>query len=171
MMEFRLAAASDLPQLKQVFARIADKLNRENGEIWDDYYPCELFAGDIENGRLYVLMDGETPVSAFALCDENAGSAHIQWAESGAKALYLDRFGVNVDYARKGLGSSMLRRAIDMAAQRGYDYLRLFVVDINRPAAAFYCKNGLRQAQGIYVEQFDDGFELREYGYETNKLR
>lgn len=30
----------------------------ENGvPIWDEIYPCEFFAEDIENNRLYVFME------------------------------------------------------------------------------------------------------------------
>lgn len=46
------------------------------------------------------------------------------------------------------------------------EYLRLFVVDINKPAINFYEKNGFVKASGVYYEVFDDGFELCEIGYE-----
>ena len=46
------------------------------------------------------------------------------------------------------------------------EYLRLFVVDINKPAIQLYVKNGFRKVEGVYEEVFEDGFVLREYGYE-----
>ena len=42
----------------------------------------------------------------------------------------------------------------------------LFVVDVNEPAINLYRKNGFTKASGVYEEVFDDGFMLREYGYE-----
>ena len=92
--------------------------------------------------RLYVLLDGEEIVSAFALCDANAGEGAVQWKENGAKALYLDRLGVAVRYAKRGIGSRMLAEARELAGALGAEYLRLFVVDINEPAIRLYEKKG-----------------------------
>ncbi|MDE6384540.1 MAG: GNAT family N-acetyltransferase, partial [Eubacterium sp.] len=66
-MVFRLAEISDLPQIKSVFKVITENMNQKNGQIWDDFYPCEFFVDDIKNKRLYVLMDNDVLVSAFAL--------------------------------------------------------------------------------------------------------
>ena len=60
----------------------------------------------------------------------------------------------------------MLEKAKNIARSKGFDRLRLFVVDINIPAVKLYEKNGFIRAAGIYEEVFDDGFLLREYGYE-----
>lgn len=59
----------------------------------------------------------------------------------------------------------MLHEAAKLAAEKNAEYLRLFVVDINVPAVNLYLKNGFRQAEGVYEENFDD-FVLREYGFE-----
>ena len=165
-MNFRQAVMHDLPGLKSVFGKIVHKLNEENGQIWDDIYPCEFFEGDIENHRLYVLENNGVIVSAFALWGSDAGETHIKWEDDGAKALYFGRFGVNVDYLRGGIGSMMLHRAIELAGNEGVEYLRLFVADNNVPAIKFYIKNGLKKAAGSYVEEFDDGTYLQESAFE-----
>ncbi len=54
----------------------------------------------------------------------------------------------------------------ETAKSFGMEYLRLFVVDINKPAIQLYVKNGFRKVEGVYEEVFEDGFVLREYGYE-----
>ena len=54
----------------------------------------------------------------------------------------------------------------ETAKSFGMEYLRLFVADINKPAIRLYVKNGFQKAEGIYEEVFEDGFVLREYGYE-----
>lgn len=59
----------------------------------------------------------------------------------------------------------MLNEAIALAKDKGTKYLRLFVVDINKPAINFYLKNGFKQVDGIYEERIDD-FVLSEYGFE-----
>lgn len=165
---FRLAVERDLPQLKDMYGRIVRNMEQQGIPIWDDIYPSEFLAEDIEKRRLYVLLAEENIVSAFALCDANAGEKAVQWKENGAKALYLDRLGVDVRQAKKGIGSRMLAEAGELAGALGAAYLRLFVVDINEPAIRLYEKMGFAKAAGMYEEAFDDGFVLREYGYEIN---
>ena len=166
-MDFRLANISDLPKLKIVYGNIIDNMNRINIQIWDEIYPCELFSNDIANNRLYLLVEEpDDIVAAFALCESNAGESHMKWENADDKALYLDRFGVNINYSRRGIGSIMLSYAIMVTKQKNDKYLRLFVVDINKPAINLYIKNGFSQVDGIYEERVDDEHILREYGFE-----
>jgi len=163
-MIFRLADKNDLPLLKMMYKEIIDNMKRNNIQIWDDVYPCEFFQNDIEYHRLYLLADDDI-AATFALCESNDGEGHLKWNNPKAKALYIDRFGVNVNYLRHGLGGLMLKNAISLAKQKNAEYLRLLVVDINKPAINLYLKNGFRLVDGIYEERIDD-FVLREYGFE-----
>lgn len=171
-MDFRLARISDLPKLKAVYKKIIDIMHTNNIPIWDEIYPCEFFRDDIENNCLYVLVEeNDDIVAAFALCESNAGENYVKWENAHDKALYLDRFGVNVGYSRQGVGSIMLKHAITLAKQKNAKYLRLFVVDMNKPAINAYLKNGFRQVDGIYEEKINDDLTLREYGFEIEVLR
>jgi ribosomal protein S18 acetylase RimI-like enzyme len=166
-MDLRLANINDLSKLKAVYGNIIDNMNRNNIPIWDEIYPCEFFSDDIENNRLYLLVgEHDDIVAAFALCESNAGESYVKWENVNDKALYLDRFGVNVDYSRRGIGSIMLKHAITLTKQKNAKYLRLFVVDINKPAINVYLKNGFRRVDGIYEERIDDDLILHEYGFE-----
>lgn len=165
-MYLRQAAMEDLPQLKAVYKEIIEKMNEDNVQIWDDIYPCEFFKDDIENDQLYVLDDNGKIASAFALCDSNSGEGSVEWEVNDAKAYYIDRFGVNVHYLRKGIGGTMLREAAALAREKGAEYLRLFVVDINEPAINLYLKNGFKRGNGIYEERIDEDYVLREIGFE-----
>ncbi|WP_084113319.1 GNAT family N-acetyltransferase [Clostridium acidisoli] len=163
----RLANINDLSKLKAVYGNIIDNMNRNNIQIWDEIYPCQFFSEDIEKNRLYLLVDeNDDIVAAFALCESNAGESYVKWENTHDKALYLDRFGVNVDYSRRGIGSIMLKHAITLTKQKHSKYLRLFVVDINKPAINLYSKNGFTQVDGVYEEKIDDDIILREYGFE-----
>ena len=165
-MEFRLARIEDLKQLKIMYKEIIKNMNKNNIQIWDDIYPCEFFEDDINNKRLYVIADDEEIISAFASCDNNAGEAYVEWSEKSAKVMYIDRLGVNVEYSKKGIGQQMLNKAKEISKSIGAEYLRLFVVDINKPAIRLYQKNGFTKVDGVYDEVFDDGYVLREIGYE-----
>jgi ribosomal protein S18 acetylase RimI-like enzyme len=165
-MDFRLADSDDLPQLKAVYEKIIDAMNKDDIQIWDEVYPNEFFYGDIENKRLYVLVENNEIASAFSICNTNAGAEHVAWENNQAKAVYLDRFGVNVNFSRKGIGSLMLAKAIALAREQGAAYLRLFVVDKNEPAIYLYRKNGFQKVDGIYDEKIDDNHILHEFGFE-----
>lgn len=132
---------------------------------------ASFFRDDIENHRLYLLAEDDDIVAAFALCKSNAGESYVKWENDHEKALYIDRFGVNVNYSRRGIGSIILKHAIALTKQKNVKYLRLFVVDINKPAINVYLKNGFRQVDGIYEERIDDYLILREYGFEIEVLR
>lgn len=165
-MNLRMANIDDLPQLKSVYGKIIYNMNKDNIQIWDEIYPCEFFYDDIKNNRLYVLEENNEIVSAFALCNSNAGAEHVAWENKHDKALYIDRLGVNINYLRKGIGSVMLNEAIAIARDKGAKYLRLFVVDINKPAINLYLKNGFKKVDGIYDEIIDDDLVLHEFGFE-----
>ena len=112
-----------------------------------------------------MLTENDDIIAAFALCESNDGEGHLKWENVKEKALYIDRFGVNVKYLRKGIGELMLKSATKLAKQMGAKYLRLFVVDVNKPAINLYLKNGFKRVDGIYEEKIDD-FVMCEYGFE-----
>ena len=165
-MGLQLATLEDLPRIQQMYREIVRAMAQGEVQIWDDVYPCEFFAEDIENQRLYLLVEEEKILAAFALCDAHQGSQQVTWEDKRGKALYLDRLGVNARELRKGIGEKALGQAIGLAAQKGAEYLRLFVVDINQPAIKLYQKVGFQQAGGMHHEIIDDELTLHEYGFE-----
>lgn len=165
-MDLRLAKKADLPELKSMYKKLIDNMNKNGIEIWDDIYPCEFLAEDIEENRLYVSVNEDEIVSAFALCNTNSGAEYVEWEDKRASALYLDRLAVNVDYLRKGIAGATLHNAILLAKESGAEYLRLFAVDTNIPAIKLYEKNGFIRAGGVYDEVIDEDLILREFGYE-----
>ena len=130
------------------------------------FIPVSFFEDDIKNNRLYILKKNEEIISAFSLSDTSSGENAVVWKDKHAKAVYIDRLGVNIKYTKKGTGSLMLDKAREIARVSGAEYLRLFVVDINEPAICLYEKHNFSKAKGIYNEVFDDGFVLHELGYE-----
>ncbi len=166
-MDFRLATMQDLPLLQETYREIIREMYKNHLPIWDDIYPCEFFKADIGRQQLYLLEEQRKIVSAFALCSSHPGGSSIAWENPCGKPLYMDRFGVNPQYARQGLGGAMLEQAKETAKSLGAEYLRLFVVDFNIPAARLYVKSGFRQAEGVFHEVIDETCSFHEYGYET----
>ncbi|MEF2879178.1 MAG: GNAT family N-acetyltransferase [Blautia sp.] len=165
-MEFRQAKLEDLPKLKKVYRDIIQNMEDNQISIWDEIYPCEFFQEDIEAECFYVLAEGEDIAGGFALCEKASGEQAMQWQEPEARAMYIDRLGVNVKYLRQGIGSKMLEQAEKLAGEKGAKWLRLFVVDINKPALDLYEKCGFKRAGGIYQERIAPDLVFQEYGLE-----
>lgn len=165
-MDFRSAKQDDLPKLLQMYQSIIRKMDEDGIQIWDEVYPCAFLSEDIERKRLFVALEGDTILAAFALCDSNDGQEAVSWEQPSACACYLDRLGVSPLHAGQGIGGKMLSYAMSLARQKGADYLRLFVVDCNHPAIGLYQKSGFVRADGVYLEEIDEDFSLREYGFE-----
>lgn len=53
--EFQLADKSNLESIKTMYKEIVENMNTQGIDIWDGIYPCEFFAEDMNNDRLYVL--------------------------------------------------------------------------------------------------------------------
>lgn len=168
-MEFRLAEMHDLMGIKSMYKKIVEHMNQNNISIWDEIYPCEFFQNDIKHNNLYILSECGEIVAAFVLSESNAAESYMKWKEPTSKASYIDRLGVNVDYLNQGIGAMLLQHALKIAKERESECLRLFVVDINKPAISLYTKNGFEQVEGLYEEKVDKRV-LREYGFEI-KLR
>ena len=155
-MEFRKAVKSDLPELNRVFSKIVRDLDSRNIHVWDEEYPFCSFPEDIEKGGLYVLFDKDKLVSAFAIYRENISAPYVDWQDNNAKALYVERLGVNIGYYRQGIANFMMDKAADLVREAGFEYLRLFVAEINLPAIAFYKKAGFVFADGVYIDEIGD---------------
>lgn len=165
-MNIRLAVLSDLPCLTIMYENIVRYMYEQNIQIWDEIYPCTFLEDDIKQRQLYVFEDQQALLGAFALSDFNQGANDITWENSSTSIMYIDRFGVHVDYMKKGIGQMMLQAAIELTASLGAQNVRLFVVDINKPAIRLYERFGFKRAEGYYDEIIDETTRLREYGYE-----
>ena len=87
-MEFRLAEIDDLEELKEMYRLIIRNMNDNNIQIWDDIYPCEFLENDIINNQMYILIDENEIISAFALCNFHAGVKEVQWNKDLCKSIY-----------------------------------------------------------------------------------
>ena len=110
-MKIRLATNSDLANLEKMFLAIVENMNNQNIKIWNEYYPFEEFENDIKNNCLYVLESNNEIIATFGLFESTGGQEYINWIDKDAKAIYLARVGVNVDYLRQGIGSQVIKYA------------------------------------------------------------
>lgn len=166
-MKCRLATKNNLPELKYMFDAIVRNMHDNGITIWNEFYPYEEFENDIDNENLYLLTDNNKIVATFVLCGVSSEYGCFQWSEKTSKVLYLKRIGVNINYLRQGVGSLIIKCAIDIAKIKNIEYLRLTVADSNQPAINLYKKQEFKQVFGTYKEHIEErDLTLIEYGFE-----
>ncbi|MDD3287781.1 MAG: hypothetical protein PHX43_02075 [Alphaproteobacteria bacterium] len=72
-MKIRTAEKEDLPALEVLFRKIIENMYKNGIIIWNESYPYEEFAGDIENGNLYLITNKNEIVAAFGMYDSANG--------------------------------------------------------------------------------------------------
>ncbi len=151
-MELRTAIKKDLPALEVMFKKIVENMHKNGVTIWNDSYPYEEFAGDLENNNLYLMTHENEIVAAFGVYDATEGQDCFEWKDKSAKAVYLGRVGVDVKFQRQGIGKLVVKHAFEIAIRKYAKFLRLLVSDINKSALNFYRKNGFTQVTGVHNE-------------------
>ena len=146
-MEIRIrrAAFSDLPAVKEMYAALVARMDREGWSVWDETYPRDFVGKDIEQGQLYLLLEGDRLAGAFALPAHDNEEGDVPWV--WLVRLALERIG-------------------ELARGLGAVYLRLYVAHENEPAIALYRKAGFTQLPGEFGEFLLDGTRLFEYAFE-----
>lgn len=165
-MEIILAKKDDLEQIKGIYTKIVNNMHANGITIWNQYYPNEVFESDIENDNLYLLKEGENILGAFAMYEHTNPETDVEWGNKTAKAFLLNRVGVNVDFLRQGIGKKLINYACELAKDKGAEYLRLLVSELNNPAIELYLKCNFNKLKGVHVEKIREDFSLNEYGFE-----
>lgn len=165
-LHIRRAEPSDLPAVKEMYAALVARMDRDGWNVWSDTYPRDAVGEDIKKGWFYLLLEGDRLAGAFALPSHDNGEGDVPWEEPSAPARYLYRFGIAVEYRGKGLGKLALERIGELSRRLGARYLRLYVAYENEPALALYQKAGFTQLPGEFGELLEDGTRLFEYAFE-----
>lgn len=165
-LHIRRAEPSDLPAVKEMYAALVARMDREGWSVWDETYPRDFVGKDVEQGQLYLLLEGDRLAGAFALPPHDNGEGDVPWRDSSAPARYLYRFGIAPEQGGQGLGKQALGKIEELCGALGARYLRLYVAYENQPAMGLYRKMGFSQRPGEFGEMLEDGTRLYEYAFE-----
>ena len=72
-LHIRRAEPSDLPAVKEMYAALVARMDRDGWSVWDETYPRDFVGKDVEQGQLYLLLEGEPFGGAFALPSHDNG--------------------------------------------------------------------------------------------------
>ena len=166
MINFRRAKINDLDHIILMYKDVCRYMEQNNVNIWNEEYPFKMFEADIQFQRLYVLENRQHIIGCFALCEDNDCKRSFTWKNDCLKSCYVERLAVNPIYNKQGMGSLLLKYCIQVCEYLKYDYLRLFVVDFNKPAIALYEKLGFYKVEGLHRLEATKTLTFYEYGYE-----
>lgn len=104
-------------------------------ETLDEWY----MVSHIHHGNVLVLVD--------AARRKTVGIAVLMRDWDELDKCYLADFGIRADYRGKGLGSTFLRKVLDLVREEGFSRISLTVDIANEPAIGLYKKHGFRIVQ------------------------
>ena len=111
----------------------------------------------IDEGSMYLYKEEKVIVGAVAVTMYQGEDYHaIKWFQQVAddKAAVIHILAVSPDYQGKGIGSEMVREAINLAKEKGMQAIRLDALASNIPAHRMYERLGFeyRGKQHLYAE-------------------
>lgn len=111
----------------------------------------------IEEGSMYLYKEEKIIVGAVAVTMYQGEDYHaIEWSQQVAddKAAVIHILAVSPDYQGKGIGSEMVREAINLAKEKDMWAIRLDALASNTPAHRMYKRLGFeyRGKQHLYAE-------------------
>ncbi|MDQ0352957.1 ribosomal protein S18 acetylase RimI-like enzyme [Alkalibacillus filiformis] len=155
----REATHHDLDQIEQLVIE-AKRVMKEAGMTqWGDTYPLRNhYETDIEKDELYVYEDQGEVLAVACISDQGHEEyEEINWSEQ-APFLCIKRLAVKPAARHKGIALAFYRFAENLAANRGFCYIRTDTNGENKAAINLFYKGDYqlvdRQRHGNFTEPF-----------------
>ena len=152
-----MAGGGDIPAVMAMVARVVP-LMRESGNLqWDATYPnAEVFQRDINLCLLWAAEIDET-IAGFAAIttDHEPEYAQVGW-DIQEPAIVVHRLAVDPAFRGTGIAGALMRKAEDVAAERGIGVLRVDTNMQNEATQRLFAKLGYLLA-GEIDPQFSAG--------------
>lgn len=149
----RKATAKDLDAIMDIVWRTIMLLQSEGNDQWDNKYPSrDDFSRDIAEGTLYVC-EMESTVVGFICCNRISPKEHasVPWHRDSATVLILHRFAVSPKFHRRGIGTSLMRKADELAAASGCTSIRTDTNSLNLRMQALFLSCGYEKVGEIFL--------------------
>ena len=173
---FRAAERDEYPLVLDFYCCLIDEMHGiPYSPSWKiGIYPTEEYLQQsVQNGQVYLALDGETVMGAFILNNVfGEGYAKAAWlvpAEAGEYSV-VHALGIRPRFTKRGLGRMLLRNALLIARNQGKKAVRLDVLKGNRPAERLYTSVGFHLVQTVRLFYGDTGwgdFNLYEFDLST----
>ena len=147
-LEVREARTEDLDAVLSILEDVARWMVRQRIEGWTpDSFSRKRIAEIIGCGEMYLALLAGQAVGTFAL----QWSDEETWGRVPDNAGYVHGLAVRRNFADRGLGRELLRRAEDRVSRAGRNYLRLDCVAENEALNAYYQRAGFGYSGRVTV--------------------
>ncbi len=143
-MRIRNTSSADLEEL----IRLSGFVQQKHAEALPDLFKFPTKSQQVRDAFNSFLTD---PASLMLLAEEEQPVGYLWaqfqtrpdgWARFGQRLLYIQHMAVDPQFQRKGVGTSLLTRAVEIARQEGLKQVELDVWAFNSEAKSFYAKHG-----------------------------
>ncbi len=136
---FTLVDRADVPEIMGIYRSLIGS----SGGIWRADYPTvEIAYADVENGSLYAMRRDGRIIAVISVSSPEELDG-VSWTPK--HPCQLNRLGVVAEQQNHGVGATVLREAMAVAKERGFDGLTLLVGQHSPAAIALYDKVGFRR--------------------------
>jgi len=152
-MQIRLAVGEDVAGVMGVLRRVVPMMRAAGNLQWDDAYPnAEVFERDIELGQLWVAeIDGAIAGVAALTRDQEPEYAQVGW-DIEEPAVVVHRLAVDTAFRGMGVAGALMRKAEDVAMERGIRVLRVDTNTLNEASQRLFPKLGYALVGEIGLE-------------------
>jgi ribosomal protein S18 acetylase RimI-like enzyme len=162
-LEVREAGSADLDVVLSILEEAARWLVCRGIDQWrPGSFSRQRIAARIERGEMYLAELAGYPVGTFAL----QWSDEETWGDVPDDAGYVHGLAIRRDFAVRGLGREVLRRAENLAVASGKKYLRLDCMAENNALNEYYERAGFGYRGRVPVR----GLEVSLYEKEAGAL-
>lgn len=142
-MTIRLATREDIPALMELLLQVVPLMRATGNLQWDASYPnADVFERDIELGQLWVAeIDGAVAAVAALTTDQEPEYAQVGWDIEEA-AVVVHRLAVDPRFRGAGLAAALMKKAEEVALQRGISVLRVDTNTQNEATQRLFPKLG-----------------------------
>jgi ribosomal protein S18 acetylase RimI-like enzyme len=122
----RLATREDVPSLMELVRQVVPLMRAAGNLQWDASYPnAGVFERDIELGQLWVAeIDGVMAAVAAVTTDQEPEYTQVGW-DIEEPAVVVHRLAVNPQFRGAGLAAALMKKAEEVALERGISVLRV----------------------------------------------
>jgi ribosomal protein S18 acetylase RimI-like enzyme len=139
-MRVETATPEELPLVRATYASARAIQREQGGSLWPDFEE-PMILGELANGQLFRVLDGDTLVGIFSVAYEDPAIWGDQ--ERGAH-IYLHRIARAADYAGRGLLDAVLAWARAQCRAMGRAGLRMDTWADNAALVGYYQRHGFR---------------------------
>lgn len=155
----RKATLNDLDNIMSIIKETVKDMNSSDNYQWDNNYPNEnTFENDINNDTLYIKeIDGD--IAGFICIDYNEAKEYdeLDWSLS-EKAAVIHRMAVNPDFRRKGIGTTLINFAKEVASNSNVNYIKTDTHSSNDKMDNLFRKCGFNPIGKVQFRRKEDPF-------------